>query len=331
MRKDKKVNFRTIVIGTCAFLAGIFFELLVGYASVYLQNVSTMVHPSPPRTIETEASRKGENFISLNLSNPLLTPFHTYVSQYKECRTCPKLDKWEPYFEAYHRHFSKFRGKQVTFVEVGIQSGGSALMWRWYFGEHFRYIGIDINPNAKKFESSWAKIIIGDQASVKFWDEFKVRFPDKVDIILDDGGHTMLQQKQTLRSMYSHVKPGGIYACEDLATSYLKKFGGNSNFRLSPAKSGTMVGMTKDFVDYVNGNYLDIKELPPFARQIAHSLKSAHYYNQIVIMEKIQDEKRKNPQRITFGKSIPYRSKPPWDPPAPLSLATLEDFNNKKT
>jgi hypothetical protein len=44
-------------------------------------------------------------------------------------------------------------------------------------------------------------------------------------IIIDDGGHTMNQQMTSLNTLFPIVKPGGIYFCEDLATSYLEGFG----------------------------------------------------------------------------------------------------------
>jgi hypothetical protein len=40
------------------------------------------------------------------------------------------------------------------------------------------------------------------------------------DVIVDDGGHTMLQQIVSLSVLLRHVKPGGIYVLEDLATSF---------------------------------------------------------------------------------------------------------------
>ena len=40
------------------------------------------------------------------------------------------------------------------------------------------------------------------------------------DIIVDDGGHTMMQQIVSLSVLLQHVKPGGVYVLEDLATSF---------------------------------------------------------------------------------------------------------------
>ena len=54
---------------------------------------------------------------------------------FKEYTTGPGADKWSGYLDAYHHHFNRFRSQdKITFVEVGVQSGGSIEMWRSYFG-----------------------------------------------------------------------------------------------------------------------------------------------------------------------------------------------------
>ena len=83
------------------------------------------------------------------------TPFHAYMKQIRGCN-----DKWEPYFHAYETHCARFRGKTVTMMEVGVQSGGSMAMWRAYFGPGLRYYDVDINPQAKQFESEWPTIVV---------------------------------------------------------------------------------------------------------------------------------------------------------------------------
>ena len=39
------------------------------------------------------------------------------------------------------------------------------------------------------------------------------------DVILDDGGHSMKQQMNTLEVYWPHVNPGGVFIMEDLHTS----------------------------------------------------------------------------------------------------------------
>ena len=74
----------------------------------------------------------------------------------------------EHYIEIYDKHFYAYRNKEITFVEIGVSHGGSLQMWREYFGEKALLIGIDINPECKKFEEENTKIFIGSQTDVAF-------------------------------------------------------------------------------------------------------------------------------------------------------------------
>ena len=62
-----------------------------------------------------------------------------------------------------------------------------------------KIIGIDFNPTAKKWEKQWFEIYIGNQADLEFWKNFFEKV-GKIDILVDDGGHTNEQQVQTLHS-----------------------------------------------------------------------------------------------------------------------------------
>ncbi len=110
-------------------------------------------------------------------------------------------------------------------MEVGVQNGGSAQMWKKYFGKPAQIVGVDINPNCKQLEEEQIAIEISSQEDPKFWAAFKEKYP-RVDILLDDGGHTMNQQIVTFREMFPHIKDGGLYMCEDCGTSYWEKYGG---------------------------------------------------------------------------------------------------------
>ena len=60
--------------------------------------------------------------------------------------------KHTTYFQVYEQLFKPYRNKKITFVEVGVLDGGSLFMWRKFFGKKARIIGIDLNPEAKKWE-----------------------------------------------------------------------------------------------------------------------------------------------------------------------------------
>jgi Methyltransferase domain len=127
----------------------------------------------------------------------------------------PGVEKWRHYFDIYTRHFAKFADREVHVVEVGVSSGGSLGMWLDYFGARCRVYGVDINPECKVHETESIKISIGDQADPLFWRWFLREVP-RIDILIDDGGHTVHQQTTTFEAVFPHIEPGGVYLCEDV-------------------------------------------------------------------------------------------------------------------
>jgi hypothetical protein len=132
--------------------------------------------------------------------------------------------KHTSYFDVYDNIFSKYIGKKITFIEIGVLGGGSLFMWRDFFGPDARIIGIDLNPGAKRWEEDGFEIFIGSQADDKFWKDIFDKIGE-VDVVLDDGGHTYEQQIITFDNCLHHIKDGGMIVTEDTHTSYLSKFG----------------------------------------------------------------------------------------------------------
>jgi cephalosporin hydroxylase len=130
----------------------------------------------------------------------------------------PGIWKWRHYFEIYHRHFSKFVGREVHVVEIGIFSGGSLEMWHHYFGDRCQIYGVDIEPACKAYASDSVRVFIGDQADPAFWARFREQVP-VVDVVIDDGGHEPRQQVATLEALLPHMSAGAVYVCEDVHAS----------------------------------------------------------------------------------------------------------------
>ena len=133
--------------------------------------------------------------------------------------------KWSTYFPIYDQLFGPYRDQEITFVEVGVQSGGSLFMWREFFGPKARIIGIDLNEQALKFKEHGFEIYIGDQASPKFW-QSTLKKIGPIDLLLDDGGHRFEQQIITTEMVLPSIKDGGLIAIEDTHSSYMSEFGG---------------------------------------------------------------------------------------------------------
>jgi len=155
--------------------------------------------------------------------------------------------KHSSYFQVYERLFGPDVGKPITFVEIGILDGGSLHMWREYLGPEARIIGIDVNPAARKWESDGFEIIIGDQADPAFWRDLRNQLGQQVTILLDDGGHTNLQQVVTLREGVTLIHDGGLLVTEDTHASYLAEFGNPSRF--------SFIEFAKRVVDQINARH----------------------------------------------------------------------------
>jgi len=150
--------------------------------------------------------------------------------------------KHQSYFGVYDTLLGEFIGKDIIFVEIGVLDGGSLFMWRDFFGDKARIIGIEINESAKVWNEHGFEIFIGSQSDPEFWKDFFDKIGD-VDIILDDGGHTYQQQIVTVESSLEHIKPGGKIIVEDTYTSYQKEYGSPSNYSFIKYTSNLVNGM----------------------------------------------------------------------------------------
>jgi len=208
------------------------------------------------------------------------------------------IHKWVDYFEVYHRAFARFRGQPITFLEIGIQNGGSARMWRNYFGPSARIIGVDIDPDCKALEKDGFEVWIGDQADPKFWEEFCKANPS-LDIVLDDGGHTMEQQLVTLQALFPILSDGGTYLCEDVHSSYLPAFGGGVR---APQ---TFIEFVKKLIDEMHAwYYVSVNDLPN--AYLASNLYSISIHDSIVTLEK----RKKNPPISLSRGTVSHKNNP---------------------
>ena len=197
--------------------------------------------------------------------------------------TIPKIsDKWDRYFDVYDRHFQKFKGENITFIEVGVQNGGSLEMWSRYFGPESKIYGIDVDPKCSDllYDNPNIKIIIGDQASEEFWDKTLLEI-GPVDIMVEDGGHHMKQQIVTFEKVFPIINLNGVYVCEDTHTSYWDDYsGGYKNM-------ASFIEYSKNFVDVLHYEFMrnghgQIKDKV----NLSKGLSSISYYDSMVVFEK---------------------------------------------
>jgi len=190
------------------------------------------------------------------------------------------IHKWNHYFEIYDRHLHHLKGRRINILEIGISHGGSLEMWNYYFQGYASIYAIDINPECKKFEAGNIKIFIGSQEDISFLTSIKNSIPP-VDVLIDDGGHTMKQQIVTFNTLFDHITENGIYICEDLHTSYWKNYGGGYK------KKRSFIEFTKHFIDKLHAWHS--KDV--LIDNITKSIHSLHFYDSMLVIEKRQMQK----------------------------------------
>lgn len=199
-----------------------------------------------------------------------------------------KCDKFEHYFPLYEQWFSRFVGTSPKILEIGVQFGGSAEMWRRYFGEGTVVHGVDINPLCE--ETEYLKLYHGDQGSIDFWKSFQER---DFDIIIDDGSHENEHQITTLSQTYSFLKDGGLYWCEDVHTSYYRNVRVQDGGYLNPY---SFMEYSKRVIDVLNWHHTHFAigvgptpkgpHVDPRLIQIYNNIRGIHFYDSIVLIEK---------------------------------------------
>lgn len=185
----------------------------------------------------------------------------------------PGIWKWRHYFEIYDRHFEKFRNKEVNILEIGIYSGGSLGMWKSYFGPRCRIYGVDIQEACRVYQGEGVEVFIGDQGNLDFWRSFKEKVP-YLDIIVDDGGHKTGEQIATIEELLPHLRPGGVYLCEDV-------HGTLNDFNFYVNGLSCKLNETKTFVAQPDGTGL-VAETSTFQAAV-HSI---HIYPFVVVIER---------------------------------------------
>lgn len=140
------------------------------------------------------------------------------------------------YQDMYQHYLPALRHKPIKMLEIGLGCdmsygpGASYHLWLEYFTNvELYFLEYDAECAAQwAHATAGATIITGDQGDGEVLDKLVQDHGNDFDIIIDDGGHTMVQQQTSLEHLWRAVKPGGMYFCEDLQTSYWDNYGGGA-------------------------------------------------------------------------------------------------------
>lgn len=134
------------------------------------------------------------------------------------------------YSTIYENYFSNMKNENLKILEIGIfrppsscqgcVAGASLKSWRDYFvnSEIFGADWLDFSD----VDDDRIKTIIVNQEKREDLEKIIITFGDSYDIIIDDGGHSMLQQQLTWGKLFKNLNSGGVFVIEDLLTSYIR-------------------------------------------------------------------------------------------------------------
>jgi len=137
-------------------------------------------------------------------------------------------DTFHSYIELYERLLAPFIDKAITLVEIGIQYGGSMLLWQDYLPKA-QFVFVD---NVNCISPRILEHVDRDRTSILFQDAYNDIGAEDVDylaqsgpsggidFIIDDGPHTLQSQRDFLRLYLPLLNSGGVALIEDVQDTY---------------------------------------------------------------------------------------------------------------
>jgi|SanBayMetagenome_1026888.scaffolds.fasta_scaffold27459_1 hypothetical protein len=138
-----------------------------------------------------------------------------------------KTDKahYHNFTQIYDDALKHLIGKNINFLEIGVEHGFSLKMWNEFF-QNANIFGADIDDKSFLNDKNIKTFKVDQENYFEL-----ISLPGDLDVIVDDGGHTMLQQQITFKTLFDKkLKNGGYFILEDLHTSkkpYYRTHGSN--------------------------------------------------------------------------------------------------------
>lgn len=195
------------------------------------------------------------------------------------------------YTPHYERHLGHLRDEEFMLLEIGIggyrdpNTGGASLrMWKHFF-PRAQIVGIDIAE--KEFvREDRIHPYQGSQDDRAVFERILSDFgPPKV--IIDDGSHHPRHVRASFEIGFPMLQADGIYAIEDLQTSYWPEYGGSTDLN----DPSTSMGLIKDLLDGLNWEEWKGDEPPTYTQ--AH-VTAVHAYHNLVLLEKGENRESGN-------------------------------------
>lgn len=120
------------------------------------------------------------------------------------------------YLPVYETLFASKKDTAKTILEIGIAQGGSIKLWRDYFSQAFIH-AVDIY-DAQELPQDLHSLpnVLCSTKTDAYSSDFLQTLQTPLDIVIDDGPHTLESQMQCLQSYLPKLAPDGILVIEDI-------------------------------------------------------------------------------------------------------------------
>lgn len=125
-------------------------------------------------------------------------------------------DSKHSYLQEYEKLFSEIKDRKLKILEIGIQFGGSSLLWQEYFKNSILTL-VDIEYQiTENIESRLSE----ERCEVLIFDAYREEnlsiLKNQYDIIIDDGPHTLESHIFLVKNYLNFLSDKGILIIEDI-------------------------------------------------------------------------------------------------------------------
>ncbi len=173
----------------------------------------------------------------------------------------------------YERRFRQLKEQNVQLLELGIDKGGSLLMWRDYFRTG-NIAGLDREHVEISDTTGKIHIYQGDQTDLNLLNRIGQECaPAGFDIIIDDASHIGEITSVSFWHLFTRwLKPGGLYVIEDWRTGYWDGWSDGGKYKFRNAKKAWVARL----IQKLTGRGMQIKShsygMVGFVKQLVDEL-----------------------------------------------------------
>jgi cephalosporin hydroxylase len=155
-------------------------------------------------------------FISISCETEFKNDVENIINSYESKHDIIKFQ----FHSQKQSQFEHYKNNAGIILEIGVQYGGSSLLWHEYLPK-FKIVMTDILNQVHpiiwdKMNKNRYEYINMDSFKIECINTLKVKYPEGFDIIIEDGPHTLESQIFTIKEYPKLLKDGGILVIEDI-------------------------------------------------------------------------------------------------------------------